>query len=212
MITRMPRSCVVHRAALLDFVDGQPRTPASAAALGHLERCRACEEELAGIVRTIAGLRSLARSLDGVEPGPESWPILRARVLHAEPSPWRWSHSLGGVIATAAIALLVMPWIGSSPVRQPTGFDTPAGLDARAGSNMIDHREHVLPSPLVRPPRAAGAGAQEPPRAIRSTPNGPSRVPVDGEPFPSIVFPLTTRPAPDPSVRRPVAGRPIDAI
>ena len=224
MITRMPRSCVVHRAALLDFVDGQPRTLASAAALSHLERCHACEEELAGIVRTIAGLRSLARSLDGVEPGPESWPILRARVLHPEPSPWRWNHSLGGLIATAAIALLVLPSIGSSPVRQPPGFDTPAALDAPAGSNLIDRREQVLSAPLARSPRAAGAGAQEPPRAIRWPPNGPSRVPLDAEPARvalstgtgstgtgSTPVRLTLTP-PDPSMNRPGPGRPIDAI
>lgn len=206
------------QAALIDFAERPARTVGTAAALAHLERCRSCEDELAGMVRTMAGLRSLARSLEGVEPAPESWPLLRARVSHPEPSPWRWTYSLGGVIATAAIALLVLPWIGSSPVRPPTGLDTPAG------PSLIDRRDDVASSPLLRSPRAAGAGAGQAPRSVRWPANGPSRVPLDGEPARVALSTGTgsagtgstpvrlTLTAPDPSTRRPAPGRPIGAI
>jgi hypothetical protein len=182
MIGRDRASCARFQAALIEFAERPVRAAGTAAALAHLERCRACEDELAGIMRTIAGLRSLARSLNGVEPGPESWPILRARVSHQEPSPWRWTYSLGGVIATAAIALLVLPWIGSSPVRPPTGPDTPPGMEAPAGLNPIDRREDVASTPLLRSPRTAGASSEKAARTVRPPANGPSRVPVDGEP------------------------------
>ncbi|MDQ6795658.1 MAG: hypothetical protein M3067_12735 [Chloroflexota bacterium] len=218
MIRRDRATCARFQAALIEFAERPVRAAGTAAALAHLERCRACEDELAGIMRTIAGLRSLARSLNGVEPGPESWPILRARVSHPEPSPWRWSYSLGGVIATAAIALLVLPWIGSSPVRPPTGLETPAG------PGTIDRREDVASTPLLPSPRAAGASLEKAPRTVRPPANGPSRVPVDGEPARVALSTGTgwvdngsmpvkqTLMAPDPSMMRPGAARPIDAI
>lgn len=218
MIRRDRPACALFQAALIEFAERGVQAAGTAAALAHLERCRSCEDELAGIVRTIAGLRSLARSLNGVEPGPESWPILRARVSHPEPSAWRWTYSLGGVIATAAIALLVLPWIGSSPVRPPTGLDAPAG------PSTIDRREDVASSPLLRSPRAAGASSEKAPRTVRPPANGPSRVPVDGEPARVALSTGTgwlengpqpvrlTLPPPDPSMRRLGPARPIDAI
>jgi anti-sigma factor RsiW len=107
MITRMPRSCVVHRAALLDFVDGQPRTAASAAALGHLERCRACEEELAGIVRTVAALRRLGRTAALVEPPGHAWPALRARITRRRADRWMPRFSIAGLAVSAALAVMI---------------------------------------------------------------------------------------------------------
>jgi hypothetical protein len=216
MIRRDRSTCATFQAALSEFADRRQRTAATSTALAHLERCRPCEDELAGIMRTIAGLRSLAHSLDGVEPAPESWPILRARVSRPEPSPWRWSSSLGGVVASAAIALLVLPWIGSSPVRPPTGGDAPAAF------SPIDRREDVPSAPVVRSPRAARAVGEDPVLTVRWPGSGPSRVPRDGEPARvalstevgsmrtgPIRLPLT---APDPSMRRPGPARPIDAI
>jgi anti-sigma factor RsiW len=107
MITRMPRSCVVHRAALLDFVDGQPRTPASAAALSHLERCRACEEELAGIVRTVAALRRLGESIDAAEPSAEVWQRVRAAAVRTTPRGWLSATNMaGGLLAVSIVAAM----------------------------------------------------------------------------------------------------------
>jgi hypothetical protein len=218
MIRRERGTCAVFQAALIEFADRPVRTAATAAALAHLERCRSCEDELAGMVRTIAGLRSLAHSLDGVEPAPESWPILRARVSHPERSPWRWNNSLGGIVATAAIALLVLPWIGSSPVRQPTDGDMPAAF------SPLDRREEAPSAPIVRSPRAARAAGEDASLMVRWPASGPSRVPRDGEPARAPVqgeigstgngsLPIRrTLTAPDPSTSRPAPGRPIGAI
>jgi len=106
MITRMPRSCVAHRAALLDFVDGQPPTDASAAALSHLERCRACEEELAGIVRTVAALRRLGRLAAAAEPPAHAWPALRARVTRRADR-WMPRFSIAGLAVSAALVVMI---------------------------------------------------------------------------------------------------------
>src|SRR2546423_10526015 len=109
MITRVPRSCVAHRAALLDFVDAQPRTGASAAALSHLERCRACEEELAGIVRTVAALRRLGREIAAAEPPAHAWPVLRARVTRRADR-WMPRFSIAGLaVSTALVAMFSLP-------------------------------------------------------------------------------------------------------
>jgi anti-sigma factor RsiW len=107
MITRMPRSCVVHRAALLDFVDGQPRTAASAAALSHLERCGACEEELAGIVRTLAALRRLGQTTLLVEPPGHAWPTLKARITARRADRWMPRFSVAGLALSAALAVMI---------------------------------------------------------------------------------------------------------
>jgi len=137
MITRMPRSCVVHRAALLDFVDGQPRTPASAAALTHLERCRACEEELAGIVRTVAALRRLGGAAALVEPPADAWATLRERIRR-RPSPvaWRWRFSLGGLMmSTAAVAVLTLASLHSGPLNVGPSFVEPSFVEPARPAN-----------------------------------------------------------------------------
>jgi anti-sigma factor RsiW len=149
MITRMPRSCVVHRAALLDFLDGQPRTSASAAALSHLERCRACEEELAGIVRTVAALRRLGRTAALVEPPGHAWPTLRARVTRRRADRWLPRFSIAGVAVSAALAVM----IGLPATITPGGADW----------SFTDHRtapgrtEEARP---LRPPAQRTAGRQ----------------------------------------------------
>jgi anti-sigma factor RsiW len=125
MITRMPRSCVVHRAALLDFVDGQPRTAESAAALSHLERCRACEEELAGIVRTVAALRRLGESVDGAEPSAEVWARVRAMAVRTTQRGWisrvNTASSLLAVSIVAAMSLSLgaLPGAGAPALPAP---------------------------------------------------------------------------------------------
>jgi anti-sigma factor RsiW len=106
---QMPRSCVVHRAALLDFVDGQPRTPATGSALSHLERCRPCEEDLAGILRTLAALRRLGESVADAEPSAEAWPRLRARAVRTgRRSRVSVANTAGGLVAASLVAAMVV--------------------------------------------------------------------------------------------------------
>jgi anti-sigma factor RsiW len=179
MITRMPRSCVVYRAALLDFVDGQPRTAHTSAALAHLDRCRSCEDELAGIVRTVAALRRLGRVAASAEPSPDAWPRLRGRITRPADAGWRWRFSLSGVMmSTAAVALLTLASLRSGPLPVQQGFDerpaapaaerrydagagrlTPeivnviAGVDVSARARLRSTELHVAPSSVDRDER-----------------------------------------------------------
>ena len=179
MITRMPHSCVVHRAALLDFVDGQPRTAETVAALAHLDRCRACEDELASIVRTVAALRKLGRFAATAQPSPDAWPLLRGRVTRPPETAWRWRFSLGGVMmSTAAVALLTFASLRTTPVPGPQVLDdrraapiaerrydagagrlTPeivnaiAGVDVSARARLRSTELHVAPSSVDRDER-----------------------------------------------------------
>ena len=194
MITRMPRSCVVHRAALLDFVDGQARSTETAAALDHLERCRACEDELAGIVRTVAALRRMGRATAVAEVPADSWPRLRQRVTQPAPTLWRWRFSLGGVMmSTAAVALLTFASLrtGPLPVQQQPPDDrrinpaerrydpaagrlTPgivnaiAGVDVSAMARLRSTELHVVPSSVDRDERDAAALVSRPAPAVPS--------------------------------------------
>ena len=197
MITRMPRSCGTHRAALLDFVDRQERTPATAGALAHLERCRACEDELAGIVRTVAALRRLGEAVARAEPAAEAWPRLRDRVGRPNPAAWRWRLSLGGLMmSTAAVALLTIGGIVPGPLPGSTRFtdgagatssvdrryDSPPGLltvgmiDAIAGTDVSrlarlrSSEFHISPSSVDRDERDRGGNAVvRPDRAVLPT-------------------------------------------
>jgi len=152
MITRMPRSCVVHRAALLDFVDGQPRTFASAAALSHLERCRACEEELAGIVRTVAALRRLGQTTLLVEPPGHAWPTLKARITARRADRWMPRFSVAGLALSAALAVMI-----SLPATI-----TPGGAEWSSTEHRIapEHQEEA------RPVRSSGRQAVTPMGAV----------------------------------------------
>lgn len=143
MIGRPRGDCLAHQAALLDFADRRERTAATAAALAHLERCRRCEDDQAGIVRTIAGLRRLADSVALAEPGSEAWPMLRARVSRPEPARTRWRYPAGGLVAAAMVALFVLPSVGGGPVVPSTIPAEPQGLI------VIDRRYESPPGALT---------------------------------------------------------------
>src|SRR5947208_1248747 len=156
MITRMPRSCVAHRAALLDVVDGQPRTDASAAALSHLERCRACEEELAGIVRTVAALRRLGRVAAAAEPSAHAWPALRARVTR-QADRWMPRFSIAGLAVSAALVVMI-----SLPASISPGGADWSLADRRAA---VGRQEEARPArPAV--PRTSGREVVTPTVAV----------------------------------------------
>jgi hypothetical protein len=101
--------CGTYRAALVDFVDQRALGSATAAALSHLDRCRACEEELSGIALAIAALRRVHREVDGEEPAADAWLRLRARVQRRS-DPWHWRATLGGLAGSMMlVAVLVGP-------------------------------------------------------------------------------------------------------
>jgi anti-sigma factor RsiW len=184
MITRMPRSCVVHRAALLDFVDGQPRTAASAAALSHLDRCRICEEDLAGIVRTLAALRRLGRTSALVEPPAHAWPALRARITARRADRWLPRFSVAGLAISAALAVVItlpttMAPAGSGwyDVERPSSDATQRDVHpvrppaqrpftTRTGASSVESAARSSVSARHFDPRVYGEGSWTPPAGV----------------------------------------------
>lgn len=152
------RPCADHRSVLLDFVDRRERSAATPAALAHLDRCRACEQELAGAALTIAALRRLHATLADAEPEPDAWLRLRRRVTRPV-DPWRWRATLGGLATSAMlVAVLVMPVTIGQPATLDNGLglpDLPADL-ARESTYLASVRTGTLP-PAPRVVRGGGS-------------------------------------------------------
>lgn len=107
-------SCDRHRPALVDFIDRGERGPATLDALDHLGRCRACEQEMTDLALTIVALRRTAAEVRAV-PVPQ---IAAERVvaLRRRREPWRWRFQLGSLLASSALAALVVaPHVGVLP-------------------------------------------------------------------------------------------------
>jgi len=111
-VIRLParRSCAAHRAALLDFAARRACDPGTGRALDHLERCRACEEELAATALVVHALRRLHEETLRAEPAPDGWTRLRARLAATRREPSRLLSGLPGIVVAAGLcAALVGP-------------------------------------------------------------------------------------------------------
>jgi hypothetical protein len=115
-VIELGRACARHRSALLDFVDRGEIAPGTSAALVHLERCNRCTDELESTVLAITAVRRLGDDLAAVEPSPDAWPRLRARLDRWRPARWAiMSPTAGVVMSVALVAVLVAPLrIGTS--------------------------------------------------------------------------------------------------
>lgn len=144
--TRTARGCVAHRAVLLEVLEGRPRDDAVGAALEHLARCRACEQEVGELSLVITGLRRLGRSARRAEPGPDGWARFMARLDRRRGAVLRASLApLAGLLAVPLMLAVLVGPAGSSPAVSDGG--TP---DMAAGA-VVD----VLPDA----PAAAAAHA-----------------------------------------------------
>jgi len=155
VIIAFRRPCADHRAALLDFVDRRELTDATPPALAHLERCTACEGELASLSLTIAALRRLHADLTRLEPAPDAWLRLRARVTRPV-DPWRWRTTLGGLVTSAfLVAVLVLPVTIGSPATVGGGLELPENLESRRleANYLAGIRTGTFP-PVVRRARS----------------------------------------------------------
>jgi hypothetical protein len=180
--------CGTHRAALIDFVDRRALGSATAAALSHLDRCRACEEELAGIALAIAALRRLHREVDGEEPAADAWLRLRARIQRPI-DPWPWRATLGGLVGSVMLVAVFVgpmalggghadgaslsPWL-LREIRVEAGYlaairagDLPPTPRAQRGSGSIPRN---FPAEIreIRKEVLAAKPTNRPPEATRS--------------------------------------------
>ena len=157
--------CARHRAALLDFVDRAEIAPGTAQALAHLDRCGRCTDDLESTVLTITALRRFGDDLARIEPSPEAWPRLRARLDRWRPRrPAFMSPSAGMVMSMAIVAVLVVPLqIGGAvaPAGDPSGPSaaelTAMRQERRAeAAYLASIRQGTLP--MTRPATAGQLG------------------------------------------------------
>lgn len=159
---RAPGGCGQHRAALVEFAARRAGGPGVRRALDHVDRCRACEEELATTTLVLHGLRRLHEETGRVEPAADGWARLRARLAATRREPSRLLSGLPGIVAAAALcAALTGP--GAIVGGGPTGLynEAPRGAAApylqfeksreRAGrAGPLPEPDAVLPYTGVR--------------------------------------------------------------
>lgn len=144
--------CRVHADTLLDFADGRIGMEQSAAALAHLDGCRACEDELSRVMLAIVGLRRIREDLASAEPSADAWVHLRDRIHPRRPSPWLIRSPLPTLALALSIVGVVMgPGIlirtgteGDSASAPPHGF-----VDAAA---VYERNRSLARPPLPRDP------------------------------------------------------------
>jgi hypothetical protein len=83
--------------------------PGTGRALAHLERCARCTEAIETTVLTITALRRMGDELRTVEPSPDAWPRLRARITGWR-RPAAMSPLAGIAMSMAIVAVMVMPF------------------------------------------------------------------------------------------------------
>ncbi|HEX8938954.1 MAG TPA: hypothetical protein VF763_02225 [Candidatus Limnocylindrales bacterium] len=137
--------CQAHQAALLDFVDRRASGPGVEVALRHLERCGACEEDLAATASVIAALHRLWAETQAVEPPTDAWPRLRERVARQAVRRWQ-PGTLSGLVAGAGLVLALIVPSGLSLAPQGDLSDA----DAAASPTSLVHA--TAPSLLARLP------------------------------------------------------------
>ena len=167
MILPFRRPCADHRAVLLDWVDRRGTGAGTRRALDHLARCTACERELAGVALAIVALRRMEAGLQAIEPPPDAWLRLRAR-LERPVDPWRWRASLGGLATSAMlVGVLVLPVTLGGPAGPPQAPTMPGAIaqQLRETDYLAGVRDGSLP-PTPRLTRDAGGVPRDYPDEI----------------------------------------------
>jgi len=107
----LARSCERYRPLLVDFVDRGEIRPETSAALGHLDRCDRCTDAIESTMLTITALRRLGAAAIEVEPQPDAWPRLRARLERRQTRrPTVMSPLAGVAMSFAIVAVIVVPF------------------------------------------------------------------------------------------------------
>jgi hypothetical protein len=158
---RRAGGCGAHREALVEFAARRASGPAVRRALDHVDRCRACEAELATTTLVLHGLRRLHDETERVGPEVDGWARLRARLAATRREPSRLLSGLPGIVAAAALcAGLAGPGaIGGSPTsvynEAPHGVAPPylqfeQGRERALAEGLLPEPEAALPYRGVR--------------------------------------------------------------
>lgn len=115
------RGCTVHQVALVEFARLRAGGPDVQRALDHVDRCRACEDDLAATTLVLHALRYLHEETGRAQPAPDGWAHLRPRLARTRRQPSLLMTCLPG----AALALALVVSVGEPPSMR----GTPAVLD-----------------------------------------------------------------------------------
>lgn len=186
----MPASCRRYQDVLLDLAEVQVAAPGVDEALAHLDRCEACERDLAQTAIVVSALRRIRDDMRAAEPGPDAWPRLRARVASGPARPWQ-PGKLSGLLAGAGLVLLlIVPAVG---LRGPSGVTT---IQSDANDQPTPYTDSLglrIPSRSATAALAAERGRENLWTDITSitiasgggdTPRGPQAAAADGLPTP----------------------------
>jgi len=136
-VIELGRSCSRYRRLLVDFVDHGETGPGTEQALAHLEGCPRCTEAVESTVLAITALRRLGNDLGAVEPSPDAWPRLRARITG-----WRrpvvMSPLAGVAMSIGIVLVLVLPFrLGGGGELRWNDSAAPTALPA---AGIADHK------------------------------------------------------------------------
>jgi hypothetical protein len=120
------RACMVHRATLLEVLDGRPRDRAVEQALEHLGRCEACRRDIAELALVVAGLRRLGAAARRTDAPSGGWGRVAQRLGETRSSTTPWLRtgriSLAALVAVPLVAaLLVAPGLALGPAARLAG-------------------------------------------------------------------------------------------
>ncbi len=183
MIRRSQDACVVHRPALVDFVERRALGPDSPAALDHLARCERCERDLSEVAQTIIALRRLGERARQVEAPADGWPTLRDRIERsqraADDAARRFRRAFGSAMVGMAVVAVVA--ISSLTGTVTTGLvDRPAvASGARSAPSTIARRYDPFAQPLTEGIVLAIAGGParlSPAERVQNVPTSTDRI------------------------------------
>ena len=156
-------ACDRHADTLAALVDGaldpRDRRPLD----GHLAGCAACRDLLADLRE----IRSLATTLEPIEPPARVWHDVRRRIAAAEQAPrpavgWRhwWSFGRAAVAGAAAMAAAILV-IGPADLAPPPSSDTPDHA-SRAAAAALEEIEGSHAAAIREVEQRIGTGAPIP--------------------------------------------------
>lgn len=141
----LARACARYRPLLVDFVDRGEVSPATGAALAHLDRCARCTEAIESTMLTITALRRIGDDAEAAaaEPEGDAWPRLRVRIESWHRRPVVMSPLTGIAMSFALVAVLVLPvrlggtLVGPVATPRPASTATGTSIDRRIEAAYI---------------------------------------------------------------------------
>jgi hypothetical protein len=141
--------CRSHQAALVEFATHRAGGPDVRRALDHVDRCRACEADLAATALVLHALHRLHEETSQVEPAPGGWTRMQARLAttRTRREPSLLMSSLPGV----ALAVMLVIAVADLPALRGTQVIPDDGSVIVLRHTSIDDARTVARGPEAHP-------------------------------------------------------------